>query len=1254
MRAGNRFTLGLIVLATAAVAFYAPRAAAQLAAEGEDLDALVRSWDGVNSTEVPRFHRTDEGFIRFVGAPPDTHFDVTPSVTKGLLKGTAAGSAFIEEHRGAFGLLSDNSSLTVDFERTGSNYIYTRFTQLYGGIPVFGAAVNVQVDAEGNVISVLSDVLRDTRAFDAGEISLTPLVSRDGAINAAIDATASQNVNVKQFDLDVTTPELVVYAPSVIGRSGTARLAWRMTVRNPVVGGLIEDTFVDAHTGRVLFQYSLRHDLKLRLVQDFVTGTTRAEGQLPVDIPEVDDAYDFLGDTFDFYNDVHGRDCLAEILVSGQLVPVVADTLVNIPDFINAFWDTVALQLVFGEGFEIDDVVAHEFTHGVTQFTSGLIFFGESGAMNESFSDMWGEFVDLSNNGGDDSDEVRWLIGEDFTEDILRFFVTTNPPARALRSMKDPADFGWFPFDRTRMFLTPDRYNHRDFYRGIADNAGVHFNSGVGNKLAYLLTDGDDFNGRRVAALGLVKTAQLLYEAQANLLTPASDYFDLFFALGQAAINLQMNIEDRRTIRQAAEAVEIVPQFFEPFDSITNLRAVSAQDVDLVQLTWSLGLGAAPPLRIVRRQGAFPGSQFDGTFVGEMFDDNIVDDGILEFGQEYFYGIFSDDTVFGLPGADFARVTVGAPPPNFLTEAFDEGTDLSFKQILFTPVFDEGLADQSGRKESYVNYTSYAASVTTGISELPIKRDDPETGQSFNLSFQEDDFAVGTLPTPVPYFGRLYNNIVIAANGYVTFDGNSLPFGSNFPSVAGHFSIPRISPLFSDLALSIGGSIWSKFLDDRIVVTWEGVPEFLPSPFSSPPLSTVQLEIFYSGHIRFTYLDVTVQDAVVGLSDGRGVPVDPSNFFLPEEMLTDFTADFGPDMPDSPLIWPPIPAQFVSEGDLVTFTAETVVRPGQVPLLEATWDRPEPIDFETNPGSGRGTFRWQTESLDVGVTRVLVRARLGDTSVTQTVPIVVTNTLLTAQAVDLRLRTNEEGETDAEAAQNRTVSVDAMLEADYTYFHPSANENPSQFAEGPTIIQWFRNNVLVASLQNALEVPASATRQGDEWSFTIVPVTESFMLGEPAMSPIVTIEGKPVIDSIAPSNGEPRGGDVVRITGSRLLGPQSVRFGGIPAPNVRSISSTEIEVVTPANFEGLVDVSVTTFLGGTTVSRNAFTYGPDVKNFDADVNGDGSIDAIDVQIVIVAMMEGQGTKAQKNADVNDDGFINSQDLQSVVNEVLRR
>ncbi|MBI3176740.1 MAG: M4 family metallopeptidase, partial [Chloroflexi bacterium] len=203
--------------------------------------------------------------------------------------------------------------------------------------------------------------------------------------------------------------------------------------------------------------------------------------------------------------------------------------------YANADWD--GSRMYFGQGCSAaDDVVAHELTHGVTSNESDLIYFGQSGALNESFSDVWGEFVDQTNGSGTDGSAYDWLMGEDV------------PGFGAIRDMKNPPTFG-----------DPDSTCSPNWYSGSFDNGGVHINSGVSNKLCYLLTEGATFNGHTVTGMGIPLVADLYYQCQVNLLTNSASYANFYSSLTQAAINLGLTTAQRNNIEQACQAVAITP-----------------------------------------------------------------------------------------------------------------------------------------------------------------------------------------------------------------------------------------------------------------------------------------------------------------------------------------------------------------------------------------------------------------------------------------------------------------------------------------------------------------------------------------------------------------------------------------------------------------------------------------------------------------------------------------------------------------------
>jgi|WetSurMetagenome_2_1015567.scaffolds.fasta_scaffold13579_2 bacillolysin len=196
----------------------------------------------------------------------------------------------------------------------------------------------------------------------------------------------------------------------------------------------------------------------------------------------------------------------------------------------NAFWDGNDLTLNFGSGnapqsgpFVSLDIVGHELTHGITQCFAGLNYSGESGALNESFSDIFGTMIEFYGQNGSGDFEM----GEDVAQ-----------PGPLRRSLQNPS---FYPTKLTPG--SPDTYHCTFWYYGSEDNGGVHINSGVQNFWFYLLCVGgsgvnDISNYYCVEAIGKEKAAAIVYNNLRYYMTPTSDYFASRQYSIQAAINI--------------------------------------------------------------------------------------------------------------------------------------------------------------------------------------------------------------------------------------------------------------------------------------------------------------------------------------------------------------------------------------------------------------------------------------------------------------------------------------------------------------------------------------------------------------------------------------------------------------------------------------------------------------------------------------------------------------------------------------------
>ena len=158
------------------------------------------------------------------------------------------------------------------------------------------------------------------------------------------------------------------------------------------------------------------------------------------------------------------------------------------------------------------DVVAHELAHGVTQFTSGLIYENESGALNEHFSDVFGTTITQWING-ESPEEADWLIGDEIMGPQLY--------GEALRSMRNPGT----AYDNQDLGTDPQPAHYAQLYTGSADNGGVHINSGIPNRAFYLAaTDlGDTVQAARIwyHALQFLPESATFAQAAAQVATSA-------------------------------------------------------------------------------------------------------------------------------------------------------------------------------------------------------------------------------------------------------------------------------------------------------------------------------------------------------------------------------------------------------------------------------------------------------------------------------------------------------------------------------------------------------------------------------------------------------------------------------------------------------------------------------------------------------------------------------------------------------------
>ncbi|WP_276372188.1 M4 family metallopeptidase [Chryseolinea sp. H1M3-3] len=217
-------------------------------------------------------------------------------------------------------------------------------------------------------------------------------------------------------------------------------------------------------------------------------------------------------------------------------------------NFNNAFWSRN--KLLFGDGSNNNplvelDIVSHELTHGVTQFEAGLQYYNESGALNESFSDIFAKAVEFETFG----DTATWQLGKYYRDGGLRDM--SNPNRRD----------------------QPDTYAGDMWYTGFEDNGGVHYNSGVQNFWYYLLCEGGSgVNDHQVSytvnAIGIDAATKITYRNLTEYLSNSSDYLDS--RIGSLLATADLYGKNSAAYQQVDKAWDAVGVIDEPI--ITSLE----------------------------------------------------------------------------------------------------------------------------------------------------------------------------------------------------------------------------------------------------------------------------------------------------------------------------------------------------------------------------------------------------------------------------------------------------------------------------------------------------------------------------------------------------------------------------------------------------------------------------------------------------------------------------------------------------------
>ncbi len=469
--------------------------------------------------------------------------------------------------------LDINDDLTLCTTKDDAlGYRHYRYQQTYKDIPIEGA-IYLMHEKNNRVKHANGQLIRRLN------LSTTPTINQATALQAALahinatryawnDPAHEQSIKYIKKNSNASfypSGELIIIDPTFKQKTANYRLAYKFNIY-AIQPHTRQIVYVDAINGNILKTLEKIHNCTdtpasgVAHYSDTVNFTACQEGNTytlknnigggmqvfdatqsqdaaitdPDGFFESDSAavavYWATQKTYEYFRDVHERESL-----DGDSMPLMSWVHAIFPGGSpnNASWNGAWMSYGDGDGVRYNsltspDVVAHEMTHGITDFSANLIYLDESGALNESFSDIFGEVAEWYMRGSND-----WLIGGDF--------VVPTTGKTCIRNMRNPKD-------SNALTQQPNTYLGEYWHTDAEDCGGVHFNSGVQNRWFYLLSEGGSgtndttINGDAyqygVVGIGIEKAAAIAYRTLTTYLTQTAQYEDARAESIQATIDL--------------------------------------------------------------------------------------------------------------------------------------------------------------------------------------------------------------------------------------------------------------------------------------------------------------------------------------------------------------------------------------------------------------------------------------------------------------------------------------------------------------------------------------------------------------------------------------------------------------------------------------------------------------------------------------------------------------------------------------------
>lgn len=469
--------------------------------------------------------------------------------------------------KGLLNLSNDDELLKVSTTTDELGYEHQRYLQHYKGIPIEDAWYIVHAK-DGKALKANGKLL------NIGELGIEAVLTPEKALNGIVANNKSykyawMDARVEEdFKKIANDPTATFHPKGELLITKNAEKEYTLAYRFEIFSldpYHVEAVFVDANNGVIIKKEDLLHQAHecsahaeedelatgssnysgtvqftteayggtYRLRND-VGGTLNSNNGDMVDITDTDnnwtddptavDVHWGIEKTYDYFLSKHNRDSYDN---NGS--PVAA--WVHFGNNANiAGWNNICSCMIFGDGDGENfnsatslDIVAHEYAHGVTRYASSLKYYNESGALNESFSDIFGTLIEQQYH----PDGGNWIIGEDIVA------ISGKGGLRNLANPKDPK------MKRPQ----PDTYMGEYWYTGQLDNGGVHTNSGVHNHWFYLLAYGgsgvnDNGIAYHVEGIGTEKAAEIAYRNLTVYLHSDSNYEDARLGSIQASKDL--------------------------------------------------------------------------------------------------------------------------------------------------------------------------------------------------------------------------------------------------------------------------------------------------------------------------------------------------------------------------------------------------------------------------------------------------------------------------------------------------------------------------------------------------------------------------------------------------------------------------------------------------------------------------------------------------------------------------------------------